>query len=490
MPALNEEGALGAHLRRLLAHPAIQALPVTRVIVVDNGSTDGTARIARQAGAEVVSEPRRGYGWACIAGVRAAAGADTVLLMDADGSDDPAGAATIAALVLSGAADLAMGSRTRGTVERGALTPQQRSGNAVGAMLLRTLYGIRVSDIGPTRAIHRDTLLALDMREMGYGWSTEMLAKAARAGLRIREAPVSYHCRAGGKSKVAGTLSGTLKASIHILRTLNRYRRWQPGVSGATGIRVRTSRDALFIMARLPVPGQTKTRLGAAIGHENAAALYAAFLCDLGVRFTHSAVCDGYDLYWYYAAPMDASEGDFAACVPSGGAYLRQPTGDFTSRLRAGFAALARRGYERVVVLGSDSPHVPAAWVADAFNALDAHHVVIGPARDGGYYLLGQNVAGVGPTDLFTGIEMSTPRVCRETIARAHAAGLSVAHAPKTFDVDEAADLMTLRGALAFAPNPDADATPATHALLSAIFDSAAVPLESVALEGAARAGA
>ncbi|HEX8982716.1 MAG TPA: glycosyltransferase family 2 protein [Ktedonobacterales bacterium] len=234
MPALNEEAAVGAQVRAVLAHPALAALPLARVIVVDNGSDDATTTVASVAGAEVVSEPRRGYGRACLAGVLAAADDDLVLLMDADGSDDLAGAARVARLVLSGAADLAMGSRTRGSVEPGALTPQQVAGNAVAALLMRLLCGVRVSDLGPVRAIRRETLLAFDMREMTYGWSTEMLVKAARAGLHIAEAPVDYHRRAAGQSKVSGTLAGSVRAGWRILTSIARYARWRPTTPLAT----------------------------------------------------------------------------------------------------------------------------------------------------------------------------------------------------------------------------------------------------------------
>jgi glycosyltransferase involved in cell wall biosynthesis len=228
MPALNEEAAVGDQTRAVLAHPALLALPLARVLVVDNGSDDGSALAARLAGAEVVSEPRRGYGQACLAGALAAQPGDILLLMDADGSDDLAGAARVAQLVIAGTSDLAMGSRVRGTVERGALTTQQRVGNAVAATLLRALYGARVSDLGPVRAIRREALLALDMREMTYGWSTEMLVKAARAGLRIVETPVDYHRRAGGVSKVSGTLAGSVRAGWRILAAIARYARWRP----------------------------------------------------------------------------------------------------------------------------------------------------------------------------------------------------------------------------------------------------------------------
>lgn len=231
LPALNEEAAVGPQVTALLTHAGLRRLGVRRVIVVDNGSSDGTARVAVAAGAEVVREPRRGYGAACLAGVRASDPSDIILLMDADGSDDPTGAAHVVALVVRGEADLALGSRVRGHVERGALTPQQRAGNALAALLLRPLAGVRVSDLGPVRAIRREALLALDMRELTYGWSTEMLLKAGRAGYRVVEVPVDYHRRAGGRSKVAGTALGTLRASRSILGTIGRYARWQPSTS-------------------------------------------------------------------------------------------------------------------------------------------------------------------------------------------------------------------------------------------------------------------
>ncbi|MGO8950362.1 MAG: glycosyltransferase family 2 protein [Ktedonobacterales bacterium] len=227
MPALNEEATVGRQVHAILAHQDFGALPIAQVIVVDNGSADATAAVARAAGALVVSQPRRGYGAACLTGVLAAADADIVLLMDADGSDDLAGAARVVSLLLSGAAELVMGSRTSGVTERGALTPQQRVGNAVATSLLWLLCGERVTDLGPVRAIRRADLLALGMSEMTYGWSTEMLVKSARAGYRIVEVPVDYHCRKGGQSKVSGTVYGTVRAGWCILATVLRYARWR-----------------------------------------------------------------------------------------------------------------------------------------------------------------------------------------------------------------------------------------------------------------------
>lgn len=470
IPALNEEAAIGRHVSAILDQPAIRTLPVERLIVVDNGSDDGTESAARAAGAEVIPEPQRGYGAACLAGVRAAAGSDIILLMDGDGSDDLTDAARIAHRVLRGEADLAMGSRARGVTERGALTFQQRVGNAFGSLALQALYGAHVSDLGPLRAIRRDALLRLQMREMRYGWSTEMLAKAARAGLRISEEPVAYHQRIAGQSKVGGTLRGTVMASAYILRTLSRYTRWNPSAMSAQA--ADDLRQALFIVARTPAVGQTKTRLGAHLGHETTATLYSAFLRDLGGRFTEAAARDGYDLYWYFTPPdeMDdaLAEEAFVQAVPAGGKLLRQVGDDFGQRLRHGFEALRERGYERVVVIGSDSPHLPSVWIREAFASLRNDDVVIGPARDGGYYLLGLCASAEMP-DLFSGVPMSSPDTCARTIERAKRLNLSVTYTPRSFDVDEVADLHLLRQTLCAAPSRDADPAPATLAALERI---------------------
>lgn len=229
VPALNEEAVIAAQVAEILAVAARPNLPVTiaRVLVVDNGSTDQTAARAATAGAEVISEPRRGYGRACSSGVAAAAGCDLIVLMDGDRSDQPAELERLLAPLLAGEADLVLGSRTLGNPEPGSLTPQQRAGNRVAALLLRALFGVRVTDIGPFRVIRRHDLLSLNMREMTYGWSVEMIARGARHGLRIVEVPVSYRIRAGGESKVSGTLQGTVRAGGRITATI--FRCWRDG---------------------------------------------------------------------------------------------------------------------------------------------------------------------------------------------------------------------------------------------------------------------
>lgn len=222
IPALNEAETIGGVVR------ALPARFLHTVIVVDNGSTDATAAEATDAGAVVVSQPERGYGAACAAGVARAQelGATVIVLLDGDASDDPADFSAILTPILNGTADFVMGSRTRGRVERGALTPAQRFGNAFAASLLK-LLGMHISDLGPFRAIRAEVLASLDMHERTYGWSTEMLVKAARIGVRFQEVPVSYRRRGGGRSKVSGTLRGSVRAGVVILSTVLRYARWQ-----------------------------------------------------------------------------------------------------------------------------------------------------------------------------------------------------------------------------------------------------------------------
>jgi glycosyltransferase involved in cell wall biosynthesis len=217
IPALDEEQALPS---------VLAALPhgVRRVVVADNGSTDRTAEVARAAGAVVVSEPRRGYGAACLAALDRLATdpPDVVVFVDGDYSDYPEELPVLVEPIAKGDADLVVGSRTRGEGARRALTPQQRVGNAIACASLRVLYGARYTDLGPFRAIRWATLRELGMRDRDYGWTVEMQIRAARAGVRHLEVPVSYRPRIGA-SKVSGTVRGTLGASRKILWLLMRH---------------------------------------------------------------------------------------------------------------------------------------------------------------------------------------------------------------------------------------------------------------------------
>lgn len=214
IPARNEAEALPLVIADIPAW-------VDRVIVADNGSTDGSADAARDAGAEVVEESRAGYGRACMAGIRAAGDADILVFLDGDHSDFPARMSDLVDPIRAGRADMVIGSRALGQAERGALTPQQRYGNTLACALIRIFWGFRYTDLGPFRAIRRDALLALDMREMTYGWTVEMQIAALRHGLAVIEVPVNYRCRIG-VSKISGTLRGVVSAGTRILLVIAR----------------------------------------------------------------------------------------------------------------------------------------------------------------------------------------------------------------------------------------------------------------------------
>jgi glycosyltransferase involved in cell wall biosynthesis len=222
IPALDEEASIGG---------VLDSIPdVKGIAVVDNGSTDRTAAVAREALAGrphgfVVAEPRRGYGAACLAGIRAAVPVDPVVLviLDADDATDIADLGAIVEPVLSGEADLVLGDRTS-RAERAALTPVQRFGNVLATRLIERFTGHRYQDMGPFRAIRMESLLLLQMEEPTWGWNVEMQMKAIRRGLRVREVPVSYRARRHGASKISGNVQGAARAGARILVATLRYR--------------------------------------------------------------------------------------------------------------------------------------------------------------------------------------------------------------------------------------------------------------------------
>lgn len=228
IPALNEEEAIQCLLKELSGKIA------EWVIVVDNGSTDATAAVARAGGALVVSEPRRGYGRACLSGFQAACelGAHVVVFMDGDGSDDPADLPVMLAPVIEGRAEMTIGLRIGQQAERGAVLPQARLGNWLVGRLLRLRYGLHIHDIGSFRVVSSAALRSLHMQEMTSGWPVEMLVKMARARYRMIELPIHYRRRSHGRSKVAGTVMGSLQAAYCMLRTALRSA-WEKGESHA-----------------------------------------------------------------------------------------------------------------------------------------------------------------------------------------------------------------------------------------------------------------
>jgi glycosyltransferase involved in cell wall biosynthesis len=217
IPVFNE----AASLPLVLAE--IPRALVDEIVVVDNASTDGSGAIARAHGARVVPEPRRGYGAACLAGIAATEGFDVLVFLDGDHSDYPDDLPALLAPLHAGEADLVLGTRMVLPEARRALLPQARLGNRLAAFLMRVLFGIRCTDLGPFRVIRRDALISLGMQDRDFGWTVEMQLRARLRGLRVREVPVRYRQRIGA-SKITGTLRGTLRAGYKILKTIFAYR--------------------------------------------------------------------------------------------------------------------------------------------------------------------------------------------------------------------------------------------------------------------------
>ena len=216
IPTFNEAQAIGDVVR------AIPGDGGHDIIVVDNDSTDDTAKQAALAGARVIHEPHRGYGSACLAGAKAARGSDIIVFLDGDRSDDPRQLDAVATPVVHDEADLVIGSRFGGAMEKGAMPLHGQLGNRLIVWLLHLLYGLRISDIGSFRAIRTDALFDLKMEQMTYGWPVEMVVKAARKKLRVQNVPITYRRRVG-RSKVTGTIKGTMMATYYMFLVPLRY---------------------------------------------------------------------------------------------------------------------------------------------------------------------------------------------------------------------------------------------------------------------------
>lgn len=219
IPAFNEEKAIANVIRD------IPEDVITHVIVVNNNSTDNTARIAEDAGAIVLHEPNKGYGWACLRGIAHAKdlNTDIIVFLDGDYSDFPQEIPMVIKPILDNEADMVIGSRVLGKREKGSLTPQQVFGNWLATKLVRVFYRAKFTDLGPFRAITMNALEKLEMSDKTYGWTIEMQIKAAKQKLRFCEVPVNYKKRIG-KSKVSGTVKGTVFAGIKIIFAVFKYR--------------------------------------------------------------------------------------------------------------------------------------------------------------------------------------------------------------------------------------------------------------------------
>lgn len=217
VPTRNEAGSI-SHVLNDIPRP-----PVTDVVVVDANSTDGTPALAEACGARVITEPRRGYGRACLTGIEHAGSSDIIVFLDGDYSDRPAELPMLIEPLVAGRADIVIGSRLAGKRAPGALPWHSIAGNWTAALLIRVLYGVRITDLGPFRAARGDVIRALGLRETSYGWAVELIIRGALAGKTIEEVPVSYHPRIG-QSKITGTIRGSLGAAWYIFGRIFQYR--------------------------------------------------------------------------------------------------------------------------------------------------------------------------------------------------------------------------------------------------------------------------
>jgi glycosyltransferase involved in cell wall biosynthesis len=219
IPAYNEEKAIGKVIRE------IPKDIVNEIVVVNNNSNDNTVKVALSEGANVIDEPKQGYGQACLKGIdylkNKSPQPDIVVFIDGDHSDYPSELSTLVRPIIENGMDMVIGSRTLGKAEKGALMPQQIFGNRLATTLIKLIYGIKYTDLGPFRAIKFNALIDLNMQDTNYGWTAEMQIKAAKQKLNISEIPVSYRKRTG-TSKISGTIKGSLSAGYKIIKTIYR----------------------------------------------------------------------------------------------------------------------------------------------------------------------------------------------------------------------------------------------------------------------------
>jgi len=443
IPALDEEQSIGA---------VIEAIPrdiVCEVVVVDGGSRDATRDVARERGARVVSEPLRGYGRACARGVSEAHG-EIVVFLDADGANDPQDIRALVAPIAEGSADLVLGSRLgpgRAAAARSAAMPaHQRLGNRLAALLIRVRHGVPVTDLSPFRAVRRAMLLALPIEDLTFGWPTEMIVNAARARWRIIEVPVSCRPRSGGRSKVSGTLRGATLAAVHILGAILGLARigGPKAVGDPKPCAPTRGASVVVVMAKRPVPGKTKTRLCPPLTPLEAAELYEALLRD-----TIGLVSSLRGIELAIAITPRTAVGHMGTFAPRGARMLAVEGADIGECLRGATEQLFSEGFTRVVAVNSDGPTLPAEYIERAVAMLTHSDVVLGPAEDGGYYLIGLRQKQPG---LFTDIAWSSSRVAAQTLERAVALGLTAARLPSWYDVDTPAELERLRTDLIWLP--------------------------------------
>ena len=404
LPCLDEAAALPWVLERMPEG--------YRAVVVDNGSTDGSAELARSLGALVVTEPRRGFGAACHAGLLAAT-AEYVCFCDCDASLDPAELPALVTAVSAGTAELVLGRRR--PTGRGAWPAHARLANAELARRLRARTGADLHDLGPMRAARRDRLLDLGLGDRRSGYPLEMVLSGAAAGMRIAELDVGYRPRAG-RSKVTGTLRGTRQA-IHDMRAI-----------------LAAPLPTLLVIAKSPQPGQVKTRLTPTCSPEQAARLAEAALVDTFAALARVPA----------GRRVLVLDGPVGRWLPPGWEVVPQSGGGLDVRLAAAFAAVDEgAGGPPALLVGMDTPQLEARLLAEALSwaARSDTDAWFGPAADGGFWAFGLARPDADlARRLLLGVPMSTPSTGAALRARLTEAGLRVTALPVLNDVDTVAD--------------------------------------------------
>jgi len=430
VPTWNEAAAIGGVVRGLRASGACC------VLVVDAGSTDGTCAAAHAAGATVVTEPRRGYGRACLTGAAVAAGHDLVAFLDGDGSCDPCELAALECAALRTGADLVLGRRTR--VEPGAMPWHAALGNRMVAAALRARSGREVHDLPPLKLVRADALAALRPRDVGYGWTVELVGRAlAHPAMRVVEVPVGFAARAGGESKVSGRLGPSARAARAMLAQAHAATR---------------RRGLAVLIAKAPRDGHAKTRLAADMGRAAATGFWTACLRDAGARLRRAAADAGLDVAAMTPSAEDAAEVRRLTGLPAL-AQRRPGLGQAlleVSELPAPFT----------IAVSADTPTLPEGTLRAAVAALARRGAVLGPGMDGGYYLVG--LRRDYPEGRRRRAFLEAPMGTSDVLAHTRAALGEPALLTPWPDVDTASELRALAEDLA----ADPDAAPAVAAWL------------------------
>jgi rSAM/selenodomain-associated transferase 2/rSAM/selenodomain-associated transferase 1 len=400
---------------------------VDQVIVGDNGSTDDTVSIATGAGATVTVTQNRGYGSACMAALDQIEQTDVVVFLDGDYADDPRGMDTLVDPIVQDRSEIVIGSRVLGERESGALTPQARMGNWLACHLIHFFWGARFTDLGPFRAIRFDTLQRLKMQDPDFGWTVEMQIKAAMLSVRCLEVPVSYRKRIG-KSKISGTVKGVYLAGKKILGTIYRYR--------FTRMRARWCiQERLVIFSKYPVSGKSKTRMIPELGAEGAAGLQR--------EMTEHVVRQARELRKWRPLEIEVrftggTLGEMQNWLGRDVRYTEQGTGNLGERMHRAMSTGISDGMERVVIVGADIPTARLSDWHQAFSALGHKDVVLGPATDGGYYLIGMTRS---ERRVFEEVAWGSEAVMATTRQRIAESGLNHAELTPRDDIDRPEDL-------------------------------------------------